>query len=132
MSKNGKGNGWIGGLIFGGLAALSGGLLYCSLKGISDTNKIPDTLPKITEQSFATAAKDIGLTAAEPAGQTIREAAAAVSRHAPSTPFEVGKHPRNLPEGWTPSPEKIASALENGFELSERQTWVRTFTKGGN
>lgn len=45
-------------------------------------------------------------------------------------PFEVSKHVRNLAEGRHASPEKIASALENGFVLSDGQTWVKTYMKG--
>lgn len=46
-------------------------------------------------------------------------------------PFEVAKHVRNLPEGWHASPGKIASALENGIDLAEGQTWVGPYWKGG-
>ena len=45
-------------------------------------------------------------------------------------PFEVQKHVRNLALGYHPSPEKIATALENGIELLPNQTWVRDYTKG--
>lgn len=46
-----------------------------------------------------------------------------------SFPFEVSKHVRTLSEGRHASPEKIASALENGFALSDGQTWVKTYMK---
>ncbi len=45
-------------------------------------------------------------------------------------PFDVHKHVRNLPEGYHASPDKIATALENGIELLENQTWVVDYTKG--
>lgn len=45
-------------------------------------------------------------------------------------PFGVQKHVRNLAPGYHPSPEKIATALENGIELLPNQTWVRDYTKG--
>ena len=45
-------------------------------------------------------------------------------------PFGVQKHVRNLAPGYHPSPEKIATALENGIELLSNQTWVRDYTKG--
>ena len=35
----------------------------------------------------------------------------------------------NLPENRQPSEEKIRTAAENGFTLSEGQTWRRNFTK---
>lgn len=45
--------------------------------------------------------------------------------------FMVNKHPRTLPAGWNASPEKIATALENGFDLKANQTWVISYPKGG-
>lgn len=45
-------------------------------------------------------------------------------------PFEVQKHVRNLAPGYHPSPEKIATALENGILLLPNQTWVKDYTKG--
>ena len=45
-------------------------------------------------------------------------------------PFEVHKHVRNLAPGWHASPEKIATACENGIELMKNQTWVKDYTKG--
>ena len=49
-----------------------------------------------------------------------------------TSPFNVDKHIRNLPDGWMPSPEKIATAAENGFDLQPGQTWVDEYTKGGD
>lgn len=46
-------------------------------------------------------------------------------------PFDVSKHLRNLPEGMHPSSEKVATALEHGFELAPGQTWVDNYVKGG-
>lgn len=46
-------------------------------------------------------------------------------------PFEVSKHIRNLPQGWHPSAEKIATAAENGIRLLPNQTWVVDYVKGG-
>lgn len=45
-------------------------------------------------------------------------------------PFEVSKHIRNLPDGYHASPEKVATALENGIQLLDNQTWVMNYTKG--
>ena len=45
-------------------------------------------------------------------------------------PFDVHKHVRNLPDGYHASPEKVATALENGIELLNNQTWVVNYTKG--
>lgn len=43
--------------------------------------------------------------------------------------IEVCLHIRNLPEGWTPSKEKIMSAAQMGYELKPSQTWVEKYTK---
>lgn len=45
-------------------------------------------------------------------------------------PFEVSMHIRKLPKGQHASPAKIATALENGFELMNGQTWVESYVKG--
>ena len=37
------------------------------------------------------------------------------------------KHIRKLPNGWKPSPEKIATAKENGFDLGPGETWVESY-----
>lgn len=54
-----------------------------------------------------------------------------IAHHPSQVPFEVDPHIRNLPSGWHASPEKKATALENGFELQEGQTWVSNYVKGG-
>ena len=41
----------------------------------------------------------------------------------------VHMHLRNLPEGWTPSAEKVALAQELGIDLEEGQTWVVEYIK---
>ncbi len=43
--------------------------------------------------------------------------------------IDVHKHVRNLAPGYSASPEKVASAVENGIELLENQTWVKDYTK---
>lgn len=49
-----------------------------------------------------------------------------------SFPFDVSSHIRNLPNGWEASAEKIAMAVEMGFELKPGQTWVESYVKGGD
>lgn len=51
-------------------------------------------------------------------------------RWAKTNPYDVSKHIRNLPKGQRASAEKIATAMENGFELKEGQTWVTDYVKG--
>lgn len=41
----------------------------------------------------------------------------------------VKSHPRKLPSGYKPSSEKVATAIENGFNLAENHTWVDFYTK---
>lgn len=36
----------------------------------------------------------------------------------------ASKHIRKLPDGWQASPEKVATAKENGFDLRPGETWV--------
>ena len=38
--------------------------------------------------------------------------------------MHANKHKRKLPDGWKASPEKIATAKENGFDLQPGETWV--------
>lgn len=44
--------------------------------------------------------------------------------------YDVSGHLRNLPEGCKASEEKIATALEHGYKLLSRQTWVKPYKKG--
>lgn len=46
-------------------------------------------------------------------------------------PHDVTEHLRNLPEGWKASAEKIATAVEHGYELLPGQTWVEAYRTGG-
>lgn len=46
-------------------------------------------------------------------------------------PHEVTEHLRNLPEGWSASAEKIATAAEHGYNLMPGQTWVEAYRTGG-
>ena len=45
-------------------------------------------------------------------------------------PHSVNPHIRNLPDGWKASDGKIATALANGFDLGEGQTWVDKYRTG--
>lgn len=44
--------------------------------------------------------------------------------------FYVTNHIRNLHPGWKASPEKLATAAANGYELLPGQTWVVSYAKG--
>ena len=43
--------------------------------------------------------------------------------------MSVLSHYRKLPIGHKPSAEKIATAVANGFEIAENQTWVDSYTR---
>lgn len=42
----------------------------------------------------------------------------------------VPAHLRNLPNGWNPSPDKLAEAAQQGIVLAEHQTFVSPYIKG--
>lgn len=46
-------------------------------------------------------------------------------------PHDVSEHLRNLPQGWKASEEKIATAVEHGYNLVPGQTWVEAYKTGG-
>ena len=45
-------------------------------------------------------------------------------------PHIVSAHIRNLPDGFSASPAKVALAAANGFNLEPGQTWVRLYQTG--
>lgn len=60
----------------------------------------------------------------------ISDTAVTNTTHQAQLVYDVREHPRNLPEGWKASPEKIAMAAERGYDLKQGQTWVDKYTKG--
>lgn len=64
--------------------------------------------------------------------QTVKESPTLLLSNDSRVPLEVRRHIRTLPEGWKASPEKIASALKYNIILTERQTWVDSYIKGGD
>lgn len=44
--------------------------------------------------------------------------------------INVSAHLRNLPNGWNPSPDKLAEAAQQGIILAEHQTFVSPYIKG--
>lgn len=63
------------------------------------------------------------------ARESLTEKAVGVVRQVSGEPFGVCSHLRNLPKGRHASVEKILTAHEHGFDLEERQTWVRETVK---
>ena len=111
--------------------------LILGIKNKDDIKALVNSLQKTTEKSIVTGSTAPELTVLAkpsvpviPVHPVVEDASAAAMRHASEIPFEVSKHLRNLPEGWNPSAEKVATAAANGFELGQGQTWVDTFTKG--
>lgn len=47
-----------------------------------------------------------------------------------TSPYEVKRHIRKLPVGQHPSQEKRKTAIENGYQLNEGETWVVQHTRG--
>ena len=79
------------------------------------------------------AEKPIAHTITSPSPETAKPVEKVVTlavEHGNPIPHTVDKHIRNLPEGWHASAEKLATALENGFELAEGQTWVADYATG--
>ena len=112
------------------IAGISIGTLIAIALGIKNRETIKAlwaSLRKVAEKPAVHAAKVPPL---EPVGPAVEEAVTIVVRHGETIPFDVAKHIRNLPEGWHASADKIATALENGFELAEGQTWVADYMKG--
>ena len=83
-------------------------------------------IPAEIVQTLAATAETLADAVQEP------EIADAVCEVIAISPQFVSKHLRNLHEGWNASPEKIATAAENGFNLIGNQTWVTSYSKGGN
>ena len=78
--------------------------------------------PKVAAHSSPVIAAEVSVLVSAP---VVAEAARMTC-----DPFEVSNHIRNLPQGWNPSPEKIAEAEALGIDLQPGQTIVDSYTKG--
>ena len=107
-------------------AGISIGLIIGIILGIKNADELKALWASLQNTPAAPA-----MTAAKSAAPVITEqTTAAVTRSSCTVPFDVSAHLRTLPEGWHASPDKVATALDNGFVLEEGQTWVESFTKG--
>ncbi len=104
--------------------------LVLGLKNADAIRELWNSLRKATAEPALNTARSSVPAAVENVGPVTEQATAVLMRNPCSTPFDVSKHLRNLPEGYHASAEKIATALENGFVLGDGQTWVEGFTKG--
>ena len=112
------------------IAGVSIGALIAIVLGIKNREAIKAlwaSLRKVAEKPAVHAMKAPPVEAAHPA---VEDVVTVVAQHRETIPFDVAKHIRNLPDGWHASADKIATALENGFELAEGQTWVSDYMKG--
>lgn len=112
------------------IAGISIGTLIAIVLGIKNREAIKAlwaSLRKVAEKPAVHAMKAPPVEAAHPA---VEDVVTVVAQHRETIPFDVAKHIRNLPDGWHASADKIATALENGFELAEGQTWVSDYMKG--
>ena len=112
------------------IAGVSIGTLIAIVLGIKNRETIKAlwaSLRKVAEKPAVHAMKVPPIEAAHP---VVEDVVTVVAQHRETIPFDVAKHVRNLPDGWHASADKIATALENGFELAEGQTWVSDYMKG--
>ena len=112
------------------IAEISIATLIAIVLGIKNREAIKGlwaSLRKAVEKPAAHVAKVPPVETGRPA---VEEVIAVVAQRSETIPFDVSKHIRNLPDGWHASADKIATALENGFELAEGQTWVTEYAKG--
>ena len=120
-------------LIIAGLSVMTIVAIILGIKHFDELKELWNTLRGITEQPIKSVSAPRNVLPPDTASlpvQTVKPVVNDVVRQSASEPFDVSKHLRNLHTGWHASPDKIATALENGFVLEEGQTWVTDFTKG--
>ncbi len=113
------------------IAGVSIGTLVLVILGLKNRESIKtlwDSLKKTVEQP--TAHKAMIASAEETAKPVIEDVTKGLAQHREVIPHDVAKHLRNLPLGQQASEKKKATALENGFELTEGQTWVSDYATG--
>lgn len=90
------------------------------IKALKSLIKLADeTSQKVTDPTIFTNLDDMSIQ------ETIDFNASKVEANL----IDVCSHIRNLHEGWTPSEEKVESAVQMGYELNPNQTWVKKYTK---
>ena len=112
------------------IAGISIATLTIVVMGVKNPDAIKGfwaLLRKAIEKPAAHVSKIPPVETVHPVAQDI---VTVVAQHREMIPFDVSRHIRNLPNGWHASADKIATALENGFELADGQTWVTDYVKG--
>ena len=112
------------------IAGISITALIAIIMGIKNRQAIKQIWMLLRAKVEKPVAQAIGSQPVHVKGITTEEVISAVTEHREVASFDVSKHIRNLPYGRHASAEKIATALENGFVLSENQTWVVDYAKG--
>ena len=112
------------------IAGISIGTLIAIVLGIKNREAIKALWASLRKATEKPAIHAVKVPPLEPVSPVIEDMVAVVAQHNETISFDVAKHIRNLPEGWHASADKIATALENGFELAEGQTWVNDYMKG--
>ena len=114
-------------LIIAGISITTLIAIVLSIKNREVIKGFWNSLQKVIDKSAVQVAN---LPPVETANPVLEDVVTVVAQHRESLPFDVSKHIRNLPEGWHASADKVATALENGFDLAEGQTWVMHYAKG--
>ncbi len=112
------------------IAGISIAALIAIVLGIKNREAIKGLWVSLRKVAEKPAARAVKVTQLEPASPAVEDVVTVVAQHRETIPFDVSKHIRNLPDGWHASADKIATALENGFELADGQTWVADYAKG--
>ena len=114
-------------LIIAGISITTLIAIVLSIKNREVIKGFWNSLQKVVDKSAVQVAN---LPPVETANPVLEDVVTVVAQHRESLPFDVSKYIRNLPEGWHASADKVATALENGFDLAEGQTWVMHYAKG--
>lgn len=105
--------------------------LWDELKALiqAPAQELAHKLPELTKKTAIVVPADaeaIVEIALEVPPSPIPDASEVISR----SELVIQEHLRTLPEGWHPSPEKVAEAQTKGITLLENQTLVDTYRKG--
>ena len=98
--------------------------------GLDTGGKAAESIAAIRPQTYPLAAEETGglIQAAVNIDQS--PIALQTVAQAPTMPFDVSQHIRNLHAGWKASPTKVAEAAARGIELLPGQTLVVAYQKG--
>lgn len=115
-------------LIIAGVSIATIITVIISIKNHKALEEAWESLRKLVEKAPETmpVAKSIFTADVVPAKEIVEINIIAADRG----PHDVAEHIRNLPEGWKASAQKIATAVEHGYDLLPGQTWIKTYRTG--